>query len=44
MVVVKSKADLLQVIGALRSASRFSGRLYRRQKDRDQDSDDRDTH
>ena len=39
---LQSERDLFQVVHALRSASRFPSRLYRRQQQRDQYADDGD--
>jgi len=36
------QGDLLEVVSALRPASRFPGRLHGRQQQRDQDPDDGD--
>ena len=44
VVIVHGNADLPEFVGALGPASRLSGRLHRRQQQRDQDADDRDHH
>jgi hypothetical protein len=40
VMLVERNAELVEVVLALRAASRFAGRLYRRQQQCHQDADD----
>src|SRR5207248_2571273 len=42
--ILCGQAELLEMVAALRAASRFAGHLHRRQQQRDEDADDRDHH
>ena len=44
MIVMQCEAQLFQIVGALRAASRFPGSLYRGQQESNQDADNGDHH